>query len=61
MAKQSKKVEKSIKITRNFKRAEEVEKFYRFVFDNDLRREAKMILERVCSLSKKSFPKKIIQ
>ncbi len=32
---------------RNFRSAPDIEHFYRFLHENDLRREAKMILDRV--------------
>ena len=48
-----------VKSGKNFRKSDEIEKFYRFIFDNDLRREAKLILERVSSLNKKVFAKKI--
>lgn len=52
-------VNKNVKSGRNFRKSEDVEGFYRFVFDNDLRREAKMVLDRVATLSKKVFPRNI--
>ncbi len=55
----NKKEDKTIKGGRNFRKSEEIEAYYRFVFDKDLRREAKMILERVTTLSKKVFVRKI--
>lgn len=36
------------KALRNFRSSADIENFYRFVFENDLRREAKMILESIC-------------
>ena len=58
----AKKVEKNAKKSvvppKNFRKSKEVEAFYRFVYDNDMRREAKMILDRICSLSKKNFKSK---
>jgi hypothetical protein len=35
---------------RSFRHAPDVEKFYRFVFENNLRREAKMMLEQIFNL-----------
>jgi hypothetical protein len=40
----------------NFRHSPDIENFYRFVFENSLRREAKMIFEKV--LEKISRPKK---
>jgi hypothetical protein len=42
---------------RNFRQSSDVENFYRFVHDNGLRREAKMILETVYTAIKKSKKK----
>jgi hypothetical protein len=62
MAKQKVEKKSEGKVSRNFKRSEEVEKFYRFIHDNDLRREAKMILDRICTLNKKAYNnKKVLQ
>lgn len=62
MAKQKKENKTEGKVSRNFKRSDEVEKFYRFIHDNDLRREAKMVLDRICTLNKKAYSaRKVIQ
>ncbi len=47
------------KIVRNFRESPEVEKFYRFVMENDLRHEAYLIFERVLSLKKKKKKNKV--
>ena len=50
---------------RSFKKSTEIENLYRFINDNNLRREAKMILELVCQKlnvkkkKKKGRPKNI--
>lgn len=36
-----------VKITRNFRNTAEVESFYRFIHENDMRREARAILDHV--------------
>ncbi|GAB4012862.1 MAG: hypothetical protein Fur0010_09090 [Bdellovibrio sp.] len=36
-----------VKITRNFRNTVEVESFYRFIHENDMRREARAILDHV--------------
>jgi hypothetical protein len=60
MAKKTEKASKKTVVhSKNFRKSKEVEAFYRFVYDNDMRREAKMILERICSLSKKNFKSKL--
>lgn len=42
-----------VKVTRNFRNIADIENFYRFVYENDLRREAKMILEGIVGVTKK--------
>lgn len=37
----------SVKPVRNFRSSPDIENFYRFVHENDLRREAKMIFEAI--------------
>ena len=48
---------------RNFRKAPEVEHFYRFIHDNDLRKEARLILEAVLKRfgPKRGRKKKILQ
>jgi len=36
------------KALRNFRSSADIENFYRFVFENNLRREAKMVLDTIC-------------
>jgi len=36
-----------VKISRNFRNTSEVENFYRFIHDNDMRREARALLDHV--------------
>lgn len=43
---------------RNFRHSPDVEGFYRFVYENDLREEAKVVLEKVVSFLGKSRKKK---
>ena len=52
------------KNSRNFRTSTEVEKFYRFVNDNNLRREAKVVLKQVVRIlspkkKRKSRSKKV--
>lgn len=43
---------------RNFRNIPEIESFYRFINDNDLRREAKIVLEHVLNQMKANRKKK---
>ena len=45
---------------RNFRNIAEIENFYRFVYENDLRREATMVLSSICDviIEKKSKRKR---
>ena len=51
------------KALRNFRNIPEIEHFYRFVHDNNLRRETKMVFEAITSAiaSQKKFNKKKAQ
>ena len=42
---------------RNFRNIADIENFYRFVYENDLRREAKMVLQAICGEQKKAKKK----
>ena len=42
---------------RNFRSSGDVENFYRFVHENDLRAEAKMVFEKICKTMNASLKK----
>lgn len=48
----------AIKATRNFRTNPEVENFYRFVYENDLRFEAKKVFEQIVASMKKETKKR---
>lgn len=48
----------AVRSIRNFRTNVDVENFYRFVYENDLRHEAKTLLELFCQNSKKKSPAK---
>jgi len=59
-------VDEQVEITRalrNFRNIPEIEQFYRFVYDNNLRRETKMVFEAITSAitSQKKVNKKKAQ
>ena len=51
--------EESGKIVRSFRSSPEVENFYRFIYDNGMRREAHMMLSVVVSHFKKKRKRKV--
>ena len=48
----------AVKPVRNFRNSPDIENFYRFIHENDLRREAKMIFEAINAKVNKSAKKK---
>ncbi|MDD0853888.1 hypothetical protein HBN50_12320 [Halobacteriovorax sp. GB3] len=52
MSKETQAAQEAPKTGKNFKSSADVENFYRFVYENNLRREAKMILSAITGLSK---------
>lgn len=48
----------TIKPVRNFRNSPDIENFYRFIHENDLRREAKMIFEAINAKVNKSSKRK---
>ena len=48
----------AIKVTRNFRTNPEVENFYRFIYENDLRAEAQKIFEQIVASMKKETKKR---
>lgn len=48
----------TVKPVRNFRNSPDIENFYRFIHENDLRREAKMIFEAINAKVNKSSKRK---
>lgn len=58
MSKETVEQSETNKALKGFKSAADIENFYRFVYENDLRREAKMVLHAIASAAKQSSKKK---
>lgn len=52
MSKETQAAQEAPKTGKSFKSSADVENFYRFVYENNLRREAKMVLSAIVSLQK---------
>lgn len=46
------------KALKGFKSAADIENFYRFIYENDLRREAKMVLHAITAAAKQGSKRK---
>lgn len=58
MSKETVEQTEATKVVKSFKSAADIENFYRFVYENDLRREAKMILGAIAAAANQSSKKK---
>lgn len=47
----------NIRVSRNFRNLPDIENFYRFIYDNDLRAEAFLMLEKIYAFTQKASKK----
>ncbi|EQC49052.1 hypothetical protein M899_2756 [Bacteriovorax sp. BSW11_IV] len=58
MSKETVEQTEATRAVKSFKAAADIENFYRFVYENDLRREAKMILGAIAAAANQNSKKK---